>query len=70
MKDRVTRPTPKAVTLVVRMWQGPDGTVKASVKPTDGGEVQHFPDMGALLRYLESRQEGFQDPSEDVQGLR
>ncbi len=64
------RPPGKAVTLIVRMWQGPDGSVKASVKPTSGGETQHFPDLGSLLRYLETREESFKDDTGEVQGLR
>ncbi len=60
----------KAVTLIVRMWQGPDGTVKASVKPTDGGETQHFPDLAALLHYLEQTQEQFGEKPGESRGLR
>ncbi|MBO1436501.1 hypothetical protein J3L12_04730 [Meiothermus sp. CFH 77666] len=61
---------PKAVTLIVRMWQGPDGTVKASVKPADGGEIQHFPDLAALLHYLEQTQQAFDAKPGEPQGLR
>ncbi|MDW8426141.1 MAG: hypothetical protein RMK51_09425 [Meiothermus sp.] len=60
----------KAVTLIVRMWQGPDGTVKVSVKPADGGETQHFPDLAALLKYLEHAQEAFEEKPGASQGLR
>lgn len=28
----------KMVTLIVRIWQGPDGAVKVSVKPAEGGQ--------------------------------
>lgn len=68
MKGGVMRQ--KAMTLIVRMWQGPDGTVKASVKPADGGETQHFPDLEALLHYLEQAQEEFSEKPGESQGLR
>lgn len=61
---------PKAVTLIVRMWQGPDGTVKASVKPADGGETHHFPDLAALLHYLEQAQQELDEKPGESQGLR
>ncbi len=60
----------KAVTLIVRMWQGPDGTVKASVKPADGGETRHFPDLTSLLQYLERAQQQFGEKPEESSGLR
>lgn len=68
MKGGVVRQ--KAVTLIVRMWQGPDGTVKASVKPADGGETQHFPDLTTLLQYLEQAQEQFGEKPGESHGLR
>ncbi|WP_297860794.1 hypothetical protein [Meiothermus sp.] len=68
MKEEVMRP--KAVTLIVRMWQGPDGTVKASVKPADGGKIEHFPDLAALLHYLEQAQQAFDDNPGESRGLR
>lgn len=70
MQEKVAGPFGKAVTLIVRMWQGPDGRVKASVKPADGGEVHHFPDIDALVRYLETREESFKLEGPDVTGLR
>lgn len=68
MKGGVMRP--KAVTLIVRVWQGSDGTVKASVKPADGGETQHFPDLLALLHYLEQAQQAFENNPGESRGLR
>ncbi len=60
----------KAVTLIVRMWQGPDGAVKASVKPADGGETLHFPDLTTLLQYLERAKEQFDEKPGESRGLR
>lgn len=62
---------PKAMTLIVRMWQGPDGTVKASVKGAEGHETRHFPDLASLLHYLEQAQEkGFWVKPSEPSGLR
>ena len=59
-----------ALTLIVRMWQASDGSIKASVKPADGGEVKHFPDLKGLLSYLEqTRPPGPSGPKME-QGLR
>ncbi|GIW24613.1 MAG: hypothetical protein KatS3mg069_0880 [Meiothermus sp.] len=60
----------KAVTLIVRMWQGPDGSVKASVKPADGGETQRFSNLAALLRYLEQTQKELDEKPGEAEGLR
>lgn len=60
----------RAVTLIVRMWQGPDGTVKASVKSAEGGETRHFPDLTSLLHYLEQAQQQFGDKPGESSGLR
>ncbi len=60
----------KAVTLIVRMWQGPDGTVKASIKPAEGGETHHFPNLASLLHYLEQAQQEFIEKSGEPKGLR
>jgi len=60
----------KAVTLIVRMWHGPDGTIKASVKPADGGATQHFPDLTALLNYLEQARMEFDEKKDESHGLR
>lgn len=62
---------PKAITLIIRMWQAPDGTVKASVKGAEGGETRHFADLEALLHYLEQAQEkSFWGKSPEPSGLR
>ncbi len=45
------------MTLVVRIWQAPNGSLRASAKPAQGGETRHFSDLAALLRYLEQAQE-------------
>lgn len=62
---------PKAMTLIVRIWQAPDGTVKASVKAAEGSQTRHFPDLKTLLEYLEGakEQEFWVKPSEPS-GLR
>lgn len=61
----------KAMTLVVRMWQGPDGSVKASVKNAEGGEIRHFPDLSALMKYLEeAKDKDFWVKPSDSSGLR
>lgn len=61
----------RAMTLVVRMWQGPDGSVKASVKNAEGGETKHFPDLAALMKYLEeAKQNDFWLKPSDSTGLR
>jgi hypothetical protein len=53
------------------MWQAPDGTVKASVKGAEGGETRHFPDLAALLHYLEQAQDkGFWGKPSEPSGLR
>ncbi|MCX8087799.1 MAG: hypothetical protein ACK40N_00100 [Meiothermus ruber] len=61
---------PKAVTLIVRIWQGPDGAAKVSVKPTEGGPTQYFPSLEALMRYLEQAQEKIEAAPESSDGLR
>lgn len=60
----------KMVTLIVRIWQGPNGTVKTSVKPADGGETRHFPDLAALMHYLELTRLRFEEEPGESQGLR
>jgi len=61
----------KAMTLVVRMWQGPDGTVKATLKNAEGGETRHFPNLAALMEYLErAEQQDFWTKPSDSPGLR
>jgi hypothetical protein len=52
------------------MWQGPDGAVKASVKPADGGETQHFPNLADLLHYLEQAYKEFDEKPGESWGLR
>ncbi|MER3482011.1 MAG: hypothetical protein C4332_01435 [Meiothermus sp.] len=62
---------PKAVTLIVRMWQAQDGTIKASIKGAEGGQTRHFPDLQALLHYLEgAREQGFWVKPSEPSGLR
>lgn len=61
---------PKAVTLIVRMWPGPDGTLKASVRPAEGGETQHFSNLADLLHYLEQAQKEFDEKPGESRGLR
>ncbi|WP_027876544.1 hypothetical protein [Meiothermus cerbereus] len=68
MKGGVVRP--KAVTLIVRMWRGSDGAVKASVKAAEGGPTRYFPNLVALLHYLEQAQEKIEEIPLPSQGLR
>lgn len=48
---------PRVMALIVRIWQGPDGVLKASVRPSHGGPTQYFPSLEALKKYLEQAQE-------------
>lgn len=61
----------KVVTLIVRIWQGPDGAVKVSVKPAEeGGLTRYFPNLEALMGYLEQVQEQVESAPEPSDGLR
>lgn len=60
----------KTVTLIVRIWQGPDGAVKVSVKPAEGGPTRYFPNLDALMGYLEQTQEQIEAAPEPSDGLR
>lgn len=61
---------PKAVTLILRIWQAADGTVKSSVKPAAGGETLHFPNLAALMHYLDHTLVGPQEEPGESPGLR
>ncbi|MDX2006007.1 MAG: hypothetical protein SFU83_12075 [Meiothermus sp.] len=61
----------QALTLIVRMWLASDGSIKASVKPAEGGEVRHFADLQGLIAYLEQARPPAPTPSsQEPQGLR
>ena len=59
----------KMVTLIVRIWQGPDGAVKVSVKPAEGGPTRYFPNLEALMGYLEQAH-GIEAAPKPSDGLR
>jgi len=52
------------------MWRGPDGAVKASVKAAEGGPTRYFPNLEALVHYLEQAQEKIEEIPLPSQGLR
>lgn len=60
----------KAVTFIIRIWQGSDGTAKVSVRLTTGGPTQYFPSLEALFRYLEQAQKQAESGPESPEGLR
>ncbi|ADD28374.1 hypothetical protein Mrub_1612 [Meiothermus ruber DSM 1279] len=60
----------RAIALIIRMWQGPDGVVKASVRPSQGGPTRYFPNLEALKNYLEQAQEQIETATDPTKGLR
>ncbi|AWR86588.1 hypothetical protein [Meiothermus taiwanensis] len=61
---------PKVIALIVRIWQGSDGVLKASVRPSHGGPTQYFSSLEALKQYLEQTQERIEINTDPTKGLR
>lgn len=62
----------KAIALELRLWHGPAGEVRASVRPVEGkGEVIYFKDLESLCTYLKQAEErGFWIKPPEPPGLR